>query len=103
MQASEEPVDNVQRAALHIREAAAQGAQIICLQELFTSRYFCQTEDTTHFRFAEPILGPSTTHLEQLAAELQVVLIVPFFEERTRGLYHNTAVVFDADGSHLGT
>jgi N-carbamoylputrescine amidase len=103
MQASEEPAENVQRTMVRIREAAAQGAQIICLQELFTSRYFCQTEDTNHFRFAEPISGPSTTRLGQLAAELQVVLIVPFFEERARGLYHNTAVIFDADGSHLGT
>jgi N-carbamoylputrescine amidase len=95
MQASEEPAENVQRTMVRIREAAAQGAQIICLQELFTSRYFCQTEDTNHFRFAEPMSGPSTTRLGQLAAELQVVLIVPFFEERARGLYHNTAVIFD--------
>ena len=102
MQASAEPADNVQRAMSRIREAAAQGAQIICLQELFTSRYFCQTEDTSHFRFAESLSGPSITRLGQLAAELQIVLIAPFFEERARGLYHNTAVVFDADGSRLG-
>ena len=103
MQASAEPADNVQRAMSRIREAAAQGAQIICLQELFTTRYFCQTEDTSHFRFAEPLSSPSITRLGQLAAELQIVLIAPFFEARARGLYHNTAVVFDADGARLGT
>ena len=87
----------------HIREAASQGAQIICLQELFASRYFCQTEDTEHFHLAEPIPGPTSTALGQLAAALQIVLIVPLFEQRAPGLYHNSAVVFDADGARLGT
>jgi N-carbamoylputrescine amidase len=87
----------------HIREAASQGAQIICLQELFVSRYFCQTEDTEHFHLAEPIPGPTSTALGQLAAALQIVLIVPLFEQRAPGLYHNSAVVFDADGARLGT
>jgi N-carbamoylputrescine amidase len=102
MQADSEPQVNLERVTAHIRDAAAQGAQIICLQELFTSRYFCQSEDTTHFRLAEPIPGPSTITLGPLAAELQVVLIVPLFEQRAPGLYHNSAVVFDADGSQCG-
>ena len=102
MQADPEPQVNLERVTARIRAAAAQGAQIICLQELFASRYFCQSEDTTHFRLAEPIPGPSTTTLGQLASELQVVLIVPLFEQRTAGLYHNSAVVFDADGSQCG-
>ena len=103
MQASPEPQTNVEHAVAHIRAAAAQGAEIVCLQELFASRYFCQSEDTAHFRLAEPIPGPTTATLGKLAAELQVVLIVPLFEQRTPGLYHNSAVVFDADGACLGT
>lgn len=101
-QAHVEPRVNAERAVAGIRHAAAQGAQIICLQELFGSRYFCQTEDTRHFRLAEPIPGPTTETLGKLAAELQVVLIVPLFEQRAPGLYHNSAVVFDADGAQLG-
>jgi N-carbamoylputrescine amidase len=103
MQASPEPEANLERAITGIRGAAAQGAQIICLQELFRSRYFCQSEDPIHCRLAEPIPGPTTDTLGKLAAALQVVLIVPVFEERTRGLYHNSAVVLDADGTPLGT
>lgn len=103
MQASPKPHVNLKRAKARICDAAAQGAQIICLQELFASRYFCQSEDTAHFRLAEPIPGPITETLGELAAELQVVLIVPLFEQRTQGLYHNSAVVLDVDGSRLGT
>ena len=103
MQARPEPQVNLVRTVAGVRSAAAQGAQIICLQELFRSRYFCQREDPTHFRLAEPIPGPTTATLGKLAAELQVVLIVPVFEQRTQGLYHNSAVVFDADGTQLGT
>ena len=103
LQASPEPSENLERTMASIRRAAAQGAQIICLQELFASRYFCQSEDTDYFRLAEPIPGPTTTAMRRLAAELQVVLIVPLFEQRTPGLYHNSAVVFDADGALLGT
>lgn len=102
MQADPEPQVNLQRTIEHIRSAAAQGAQIVCLQELFASRYFCQSEDTAPFRWAEPIPGPTTRTLGQLAAELHIVLIVPIFEQRARGLYHNSAVIFDADGSQLG-
>jgi N-carbamoylputrescine amidase len=94
--------ENLERTMAGIRSAAMQGAQIICLQELFSSQYFCQSEDPAHFRLAEPIPGPSTETFGKLAAELQVVLIVPLFEQRTQGLYHNSAVVFDADGTQLG-
>jgi N-carbamoylputrescine amidase len=103
LQASPDPEINLQHTMASIRRAAAQGAQIICLQELFRSRYFCQSEDTAHFRLAEPVPGPTTATLGALAAELQVVLIVPIFEQRAQGLYHNSAVLFDADGTLLGT
>jgi N-carbamoylputrescine amidase len=102
MQADPEPQVNLQRTIEHIRSATAQGAQIVCLQELFASRYFCQSEDTAPFRWAEPIPGPTTRTLGKLAADLHIVLIVPIFEQRARGLYHNSAVIFDADGSQLG-
>jgi N-carbamoylputrescine amidase len=102
MQAQSEPQLNLEHAMLQVRTAAAQGAQIVCLQELFRSRYFCQTEDTAHFRLAEPVPGPTTKILGQLAASLQVVLIAPIFEQRAPGLYHNRAVIFDADGCQLG-
>jgi N-carbamoylputrescine amidase len=82
--------------------AAAQGAQIICTQELFRSQYFCQTEDPQHFRLAEPIPGPSTEAFQGLAKEKQVVVIASLFEKRAAGLYHNTAAIIDADGSLLG-
>ena len=97
-----DPVENLVKACNKIREAAAQGARIICLQELFITRYFCQTEDYESFKYAEAIPGPSTLVMQELARELEVVLVVSLFEERTRGLYHNTAVVIDADGSYLG-
>lgn len=99
---SEDPGRNLQEAVAGIREAAAQGAQIVCLQELFRSRYFCQVEDAERFSLAEPVPGPSTETLSPLAAELGIVLIVPLFEKRAQGLYHNSAVVLDADGSVAG-
>src|SRR5438309_10859302 len=102
MRTQPEPQLNLERAVNQVRAAAAQGAQIVCLQELFRSRYFCQTEDTAHFRFAESIPGPTTAALRPLAAALEIVLIVPVFEQRAPGLYHNSAVIFDADGSQLG-
>ncbi len=85
-----------------IIEAAAGGAQIICTQELFTTPYFCITQDTTLFDLAEPIPGPTSTELAGVAKELGVVIIASLFERRGPGVYHNTAVVIDADGSHLG-
>ena len=85
-----------------VREAAGRGAQVICLQELFASQYFCQTEDAGSFDLAEQIPGPSTDACAELARELGVALIVPVFERRTAGLYHNAAAVLDATGELLG-
>jgi N-carbamoylputrescine amidase len=99
---SANPAENLAKAIEHIRAAAAQGAQIICLQELFTSLYFCQVEDHKYFALAEEIPGPSTEALCPLARELGVVLVASLFERRAAGLYHNTAVVIDGDGSMLG-
>jgi len=93
---------NLQKATEKIREAAAKGAQIVCLQELFTSLYFCDVEDYEHFKLAEPIPGPSTDVLSQLAASLQIVIIASLFEKRAQGIYHNTTAVLDADGTYLG-
>ncbi len=93
---------NFQQTIEKIKEAAAKGAQIICLQELFTSLYFCDVEDYENFKLAEPIPGPSTDALSKLAAELQVVIIASLFEKRTQGIYHNTVAVLDADGTYLG-
>ncbi|MEO5997312.1 MAG: carbon-nitrogen hydrolase [Chitinophagaceae bacterium] len=94
--------DNLQKAVSKIKEAAAKGAQIICLQELFTSLYFCDVEDYENFNLAEAIPGPSTEVLGKLAQELKVVIIASLFEKRAQGLYHNTTAVLDADGTYLG-
>lgn len=94
--------DNKQKLALRIAEAAAQGAQLVVLQELHNSLYFCQTEDTDLFDLAEPIPGPSTDFYGALARRHKVVLVTSLFERRAPGLYHNTAVVFEADGSIAG-
>jgi N-carbamoylputrescine amidase len=80
----------------------AIAAQIVCLQELFTSLYFCDVEDHHNFHLAEAIPGPSTDELSKVAAELGVVIIASLFEKRAQGLYHNTTAVLDADGSYLG-
>jgi len=93
---------NLQKAVAHIRTAAAKGARIVCLQELFTSLYFCDVEDYENFKLAEPIPGPATSVLQDLARELQVVIIASLFEKRTEGIYHNTTAVIDADGTYLG-
>ncbi|WCT13557.1 carbon-nitrogen hydrolase [Mucilaginibacter jinjuensis] len=93
---------NLQKAIEKVREAAQKGAQIVCLQELFTSLYFCDVEDYDNFKLAEPIPGPSTDELSKLAAELGVVIIASLFEKRAQGLYHNTTAVLDADGQYLG-
>ncbi len=94
---------NLSVTELNIREAASRGAQLVLLQELHTSLYFCQTEDTTLFDLAEPIPGPSCEILGHLAAELGVVIVSSLFERRAAGLYHNTAVVFEKDGRIAGT
>ncbi len=93
---------NLAKAGRRTREAASSGAQIICLQELFRSQYFCREENAELFALAEPIPGPSTDALSKLASELRVVIVAPLFEQRAAGLYHNTATVIDADGSLLG-
>ncbi len=94
---------NLASAIESICAAAKKGAQIICLPELFLTQYFCQTEDTQNFSLAESLPGPTSETLSKLAKELEVVLIVPLFEKRTEGIYHNTALVIDADGSIAGT
>lgn len=93
---------NKQKLAANIRQVASQGAKLVVLQELHNSLYFCQTEDVDVFDLAEPIPGPSTEFYGQLAAELQIVLVTSLFERRAPGLYHNTAVVFEQDGSIAG-
>lgn len=93
---------NLHKAVDKVREAAAKGAQIVCLQELFTSLYFCDVEDYEYFKLAEAIPGPSTDVLGKLAAELKVVIIASLFEKRAQGIYHNTTAVLDADGAYLG-
>ena len=94
---------NLASAIESICAAAKKGAQIICLPELFLTQYFCQTEDTQNFSLAEPLPGPTSETLSKLAKELEIVLVVPLFEKRTQGIYHNTAIVIDADGSVAGT
>ncbi|HXB31590.1 MAG TPA: carbon-nitrogen hydrolase [Puia sp.] len=93
---------NFQKAAEKIKEAAKKGAQIVCLQELFTSLYFCDIEDYNNFQLAETIPGPSTEILQKIAMENNIVIIASLFEKRTQGIYHNTTVVIDADGTYLG-
>jgi N-carbamoylputrescine amidase len=85
-----------------IRDLAARGAQIICLQELFNAPYFCKVTDAERFDLAEPIPGPAVERMQRVAAELAVVIVVPIFEKRGPGVYHNSAAVVDADGALLG-
>jgi N-carbamoylputrescine amidase len=93
---------NLEKTITKIYEVAAQGAQIVCLQELFKSLYFCDVEDHANFLLGESIPGPTTERLSVLAAELGVVIVASLFEKRAPGLYHNTTAVLDADGSYLG-
>jgi len=95
--------ENLNKAIGKIKEAAAKGAEIVCLQELFTSLYFCDVEDYENFKLAESIPGPSTDALTRVAKENGVVIIASLFEKRTQGIYHNTTAVIDADGAFLGT
>src|ERR1043165_663024 len=85
-----------------IREAAARGAQIICLKELFNAPYFCKAQQCDRFDLAEPIPGPTTDRMQAIARELAVVIVVPIFERQTAGIYRNSAAVIDADGTLLG-
>jgi len=104
MSCSDDSEENHDKAVDYIREAASQGANIVCTQELYKSRYFCQTADSTMFNLAEKVDEGSSTvrQLSELATELGIVIIAGLFEKRAPGLYHNTAVVLDADGSYLG-
>jgi len=103
MAMSPDPEKNLKLAMDRITAAAQQGAQLVCLPELFRSRYFCQKEDYECFNLAEPIPGPTTDLLAKTAKKLKITLVSSHFEQRTGGLYHNTAVVFGPDGSILGT
>jgi N-carbamoylputrescine amidase len=97
-----DPNENLEKARWRTREAAAQGAQIVCLPELFRSQYFCREENAELFALAEPIPRPTTQTLGQLARELGIVIIASLFERRSAGLYHNTAAVIGADGELAG-
>jgi N-carbamoylputrescine amidase len=99
---SPDPRENTETTLAAARRAARAGAQIICTQELYRSQYFCQSEDARYFALAEPIPGPSTEAWQRLARQLRVVVVASLFERRAPGLYHNTAVVVDADGTCLG-
>src|SRR6476646_1913998 len=103
MACSDDPKQNLASQVRLVGQAARQGAQIICTQELFRSQYFCQVEDHRFFKLAETIPGPSTDAFSKLARKHKAVVVASLFEKRTQGLYHNTAVVIDADGSILGT
>ncbi|HEX7960198.1 MAG TPA: carbon-nitrogen hydrolase [Terriglobales bacterium] len=97
-----DPDENLNKAAVRVREAARNGAQVVCLPELFRTQYFCQREDAALFDLAEPIPGPTTEKLSAVAREQKVVVIASIFEKRARGLYHNTAAIIDTDGSIKG-
>lgn len=94
--------NNIEKAIEGIKKAASQGAQIVCLQELFTSLYFCDVENYDNFKIAETIPGPTTDRLGKVAAELNVVIVASLFEKRAKGLYHNTTAIIDVDGQYLG-
>jgi N-carbamoylputrescine amidase len=100
--ATDDRAATVDGTAARVRDAAARGAQIICLKELFNAPYFCKAERAERFDLAEPIPGPTTERMQALAKELAVVLVVPLFERQARGVYRNSAAVIDADGSLLG-
>jgi len=103
MSCSSDPGQNMERAIAHVREAVKQGAELICLPELFQTQYFCQREDTALFELAEPIPGPATERLGKLAGELKVTIIASLFERRAAGVYHNTAAILGKDGTLVGT
>ena len=102
MSATEDPKANLDKAVTGISAAAKKGAQIVCLQELFRSRYFPQSEDTEKFKLAEAIPGPTTETLSRFAKKKKIAIISSIFERRSAGIYHNTAVIIGADGSILG-
>jgi N-carbamoylputrescine amidase len=102
MSCERKPESNLKKAIARIGEAAKKGANIVCLQELFRSQYFCQTENIELFSLAETIPGPTTESLTRVARQKKVVIIASLFERRAAGVYHNTAVIIDADGKIIG-
>jgi len=102
MRMGSDPTANLDRAVSRFREAARRGARVVCLPELFRTPYFCQREDAALFDLAEPIPGPTSDALAKVARELGVVVVASLFERRAAGVYHNTAVVLDADGTERG-
>jgi N-carbamoylputrescine amidase len=102
MAVSRKPVENLAKASAQIEEAAKNGAQVVCLPELFQSQYFCQREDTANFNLAEAVPGPTTEALGRVAQKAKVVIVAPLFERRAAGVYHNTAAIIDADGKIAG-
>jgi N-carbamoylputrescine amidase len=102
MRCGADPGRNLKAAERHIAAAARRGAQVVCLPELFRSLYFCQSEDHAHFSLAEPVPGPTTKALGALAKKLRIAIVGSVFERRAAGVYHNTAVVLDADGGLAG-
>lgn len=99
---SDDPKLNVQNTIANIRQAVENGAQVILLQELFSTTYFCQAVEDKYFDWAQAIPGPITAQLSDLARELSVVIVAPFFERRAAGVYHNSLIVIDADGTLMG-
>ena len=102
MRCGPDPAENLERAASRVEDAAREGADVVCLPELFRSQYFCQREDPATFDLAEPVPGPTTERLSRVAREKGVVVVAPVFERRAPGLYHNSAAVIDADGRIAG-
>jgi N-carbamoylputrescine amidase len=102
MSCTSEPEENMDRAIAHVREAAKQGAELVCLPELFQTQYFCQREDPELFALAEAIPGPAANRLGEVTRELKITLVASLFERRAPGLYHNTAAILDRDGVLLG-
>jgi N-carbamoylputrescine amidase len=102
MAMSADPAANLAKAAAQVEEAARRGAQVVCLPELYRSPYFCQKEDQALFDLAETVPGPSTERLSEVARKAGVAVVVPIFEKRAAGLYHNSAVILDADGKTAG-
>jgi N-carbamoylputrescine amidase len=102
MRCGDDPSENTDKAMAMTRRAVEEGAQVVCLPELFRSRYFCQSEDDAHYALAEPIPGASTAAFEALAAEHDTAIVLSLFERRAPGLYHNTTAVIDGVRGYLG-
>lgn len=102
MECNRSSAENVDRAVELVAKAASQGAEVVCLPELFASHYFCQSEDPTCFDLAEPVNGPSVTRMRTLASDTGITIIVPFFERRAAGIYHNSAAVVDPESDTPG-